>query len=52
MQDETAEAMRIVYYRGSGCFNSNVVCSAIELATVGAVTISSLIRSRSHDGFT
>jgi hypothetical protein len=35
MQGETAEAMRIVYYRGSGCFNSKVMCSAIEPAAGG-----------------
>ena len=36
MQGGLAEAMRNVYWRGSGCFNSNVVCSAIEPAAGGA----------------
>jgi hypothetical protein len=35
MQDETAEALSNAYRRCSGCFNSNVVCSAIETAAGG-----------------
>jgi len=36
MQGEAAEAKSNVYRRGAGCFNSNVVCSAIESGAGGA----------------